>query len=135
MKVYKELEKSLKTTCEEFIMATTKLVVDPMLSFVAKQGSPYRAVRPHTARYVPVRQLTDTWTDRYRAKKEEEKYLALSLPTQHPRALASRGRLLPHPRAVVALAARGRLLPLVSPCWERDQGDYRTDTDKMSVDR
>ncbi|CAL9162414.1 unnamed protein product [Musa hybrid cultivar] len=32
----KELEKSLKTTCEEFIMATTKLVVDPMLSFVAK---------------------------------------------------------------------------------------------------
>ncbi|URE08180.1 Sec34-like family [Musa troglodytarum] len=31
-----ELEKSLKTTCEEFIMATTKLVVDPMLSFVAK---------------------------------------------------------------------------------------------------
>ncbi|RWW37672.1 hypothetical protein BHE74_00057181 [Ensete ventricosum] len=67
MKVYKELEKSLKTTCEEFIMATTKLVVDPMLSFVAKQGSPYRAVRPHTARYVPVRQLTDTWTDRYRA--------------------------------------------------------------------
>ncbi|XP_042383164.1 conserved oligomeric Golgi complex subunit 3-like [Zingiber officinale] len=32
----KELEKSLKATCEEFIMATTKLVVDPMLSFVAK---------------------------------------------------------------------------------------------------
>ncbi|XP_074580208.1 conserved oligomeric Golgi complex subunit 3 [Curcuma longa] len=32
----KELEKSLKATCEEFIMSTTKLVVDPMLSFVAK---------------------------------------------------------------------------------------------------
>lgn len=32
----KELEKSLKATCEEFIMAVTKLVVDPMLSFVAK---------------------------------------------------------------------------------------------------
>ncbi|XP_056176862.1 conserved oligomeric Golgi complex subunit 3 isoform X2 [Syzygium oleosum] len=32
----KELEKSLKTTCEEFIMAVTKLVVDPMLSFVTK---------------------------------------------------------------------------------------------------
>ncbi|KAF3331659.1 conserved oligomeric Golgi complex subunit 3 [Carex littledalei] len=32
----KELEKSLKTTCEEFIMAITKLVVDPMLSFVTK---------------------------------------------------------------------------------------------------
>ncbi|KAJ1268687.1 hypothetical protein BS78_07G153900 [Paspalum vaginatum] len=32
----KELEKSLKATCEEFIMSTTKLVVDPMLSFVTK---------------------------------------------------------------------------------------------------
>lgn len=32
----KELEKNLKTTCEEFIMSVTKLVVDPMLSFVTK---------------------------------------------------------------------------------------------------
>lgn len=32
----KELEKSLKTTCEDFIMSVTKLVVDPMLSFVTK---------------------------------------------------------------------------------------------------
>ncbi|CAN7054316.1 unnamed protein product [Brassica rapa subsp. trilocularis] len=32
----KELEKCLKTTCEEFIMSVTKLVVDPMLSFVTK---------------------------------------------------------------------------------------------------
>jgi len=32
----KDLEKSLKATCEEFIMAITKLVVDPMLSFVTK---------------------------------------------------------------------------------------------------
>ncbi|XP_039127489.1 conserved oligomeric Golgi complex subunit 3 isoform X2 [Dioscorea cayenensis subsp. rotundata] len=32
----KELEKSLKTSCEEFIMSVTKLVVDPMLSFVTK---------------------------------------------------------------------------------------------------
>ncbi|XP_031381426.1 conserved oligomeric Golgi complex subunit 3 isoform X2 [Punica granatum] len=32
----KELEKSLKATCEEFIMAVTKLVVDPMLLFVTK---------------------------------------------------------------------------------------------------
>ncbi|KAJ4745106.1 Conserved oligomeric Golgi complex subunit 3 [Rhynchospora pubera] len=32
----KELEKSLKATCEEFIMAITKLVVDPMLFFVTK---------------------------------------------------------------------------------------------------
>ncbi|GJN03666.1 hypothetical protein PR202_ga21137 [Eleusine coracana subsp. coracana] len=31
-----ELEKSLKATCEEFIMSITKLVVDPMLSFVTK---------------------------------------------------------------------------------------------------
>ncbi|WZZ33512.1 hypothetical protein YC2023_016913 [Brassica napus] len=31
-----ELEKCLKTTCEEFIMSVTKLVVDPMLSFVTK---------------------------------------------------------------------------------------------------
>jgi hypothetical protein len=34
----KELEKCLKTTCEEFIMSVTKLVVDPMLSFVTKVG-------------------------------------------------------------------------------------------------
>ncbi|KAJ0981003.1 hypothetical protein J5N97_009258 [Dioscorea zingiberensis] len=32
----KELEKSLKVCCEEFIMSVTKLVVDPMLSFVTK---------------------------------------------------------------------------------------------------
>ncbi|XP_022750025.1 conserved oligomeric Golgi complex subunit 3-like isoform X3 [Durio zibethinus] len=32
----KELEKSLKATCEEFIMAVTKQIVDPMLSFVTK---------------------------------------------------------------------------------------------------
>ncbi|KAK6784044.1 hypothetical protein RDI58_017498 [Solanum bulbocastanum] len=32
----KELEKSLKTTCEEFIMSVTKLVVEPLLSFVTK---------------------------------------------------------------------------------------------------
>ncbi|XP_073043896.1 conserved oligomeric Golgi complex subunit 3-like isoform X3 [Primulina eburnea] len=32
----KELEKTLKATCEEFIMSVTKLVVDPMLSFVTK---------------------------------------------------------------------------------------------------
>ncbi|KAI3667095.1 hypothetical protein L6452_42140 [Arctium lappa] len=32
----KELEKNLKATCEEFIMSITKLVVDPMLSFVTK---------------------------------------------------------------------------------------------------
>ncbi|KAL7133315.1 hypothetical protein ABFS83_12G132400 [Erythranthe nasuta] len=32
----KELEKSLKATCEEFIMSVTKLVVDPMLSFATK---------------------------------------------------------------------------------------------------
>ncbi|KAE9601563.1 putative oligomeric Golgi complex, subunit 3, cullin repeat-like-containing [Lupinus albus] len=32
----KELEKSLKATCEEYIMSVTKLVVDPLLSFVTK---------------------------------------------------------------------------------------------------
>ncbi|XP_017616734.1 conserved oligomeric Golgi complex subunit 3-like [Gossypium arboreum] len=32
----KELEKILKATCEEFIMAVTKQVVDPMLAFVTK---------------------------------------------------------------------------------------------------
>ncbi|KAH0756977.1 hypothetical protein KY290_020470 [Solanum tuberosum] len=32
----RELEKSLKTTCEEFIMSVTKLVVEPLLSFVTK---------------------------------------------------------------------------------------------------
>uniref|UniRef100_A0A0D6R7B6 Conserved oligomeric Golgi complex subunit 3 n=1 Tax=Araucaria cunninghamii TaxID=56994 RepID=A0A0D6R7B6_ARACU len=32
----KELEKSLKTTCEDFIMSVTKLAVEPMLSFVTK---------------------------------------------------------------------------------------------------
>ncbi|KAK4755603.1 hypothetical protein SAY87_009360 [Trapa incisa] len=36
MDAKKELEKCLKATCEEFIMAVTKLVVDPMLSFVTK---------------------------------------------------------------------------------------------------
>jgi hypothetical protein len=34
--LFQELEKSLKATCEEFIMSITKLVVDPMLSFVTK---------------------------------------------------------------------------------------------------
>ncbi|XP_037491030.1 conserved oligomeric Golgi complex subunit 3 isoform X2 [Jatropha curcas] len=32
----RELEKSLKATCEEFIMSVTKLIVDPMLSFATK---------------------------------------------------------------------------------------------------
>jgi len=32
----KELEKLLKATCEAFIMAVTKLTVEPMLSFIAK---------------------------------------------------------------------------------------------------
>ncbi|KAI9191800.1 hypothetical protein LWI28_013704 [Acer negundo] len=43
MKRYREMkkefqkpEKSLKETCEEFIMAVTMLIVDPMLSFVTK---------------------------------------------------------------------------------------------------
>ncbi|KAI3839924.1 hypothetical protein MKX03_025189 [Papaver bracteatum] len=31
-----DLERNLKTTCKEFIMLVTKLVVDPMLSFVTK---------------------------------------------------------------------------------------------------
>jgi hypothetical protein len=34
--LFQELEKNLKATCEEFIMSITKLVVDPMLSFVTK---------------------------------------------------------------------------------------------------
>ncbi|KAK0571194.1 hypothetical protein LWI29_012311 [Acer saccharum] len=33
---FQEPEKSLKATCEEFIMAVTMLIVDPMLSFVTK---------------------------------------------------------------------------------------------------
>ena len=32
----KELEKLLKATCEAFIMAVTKLTVEPMLSFLTK---------------------------------------------------------------------------------------------------
>lgn len=32
----KELEKLLKSTCEVFIMAVTKLTVEPMLSFITK---------------------------------------------------------------------------------------------------
>ncbi|XP_078429535.1 sec34-like family protein [Wolffia australiana] len=35
----KDLEKILKTTCEEFIMFVTKLVVEPLLSFVAKASA------------------------------------------------------------------------------------------------
>ncbi|KAK4853317.1 hypothetical protein QYF36_007097 [Acer negundo] len=33
---FQKPEKSLKETCEEFIMAVTMLIVDPMLSFVTK---------------------------------------------------------------------------------------------------
>ena len=32
----KDLEKLLKATCEVFIMAVTKLTVEPMLSFITK---------------------------------------------------------------------------------------------------
>jgi hypothetical protein len=32
----KELEKQLKTVCESFIMALTKVAVEPMLSFITK---------------------------------------------------------------------------------------------------
>lgn len=32
----KELERALKTTCEAFIMAATKLTVEPLLSFITK---------------------------------------------------------------------------------------------------
>lgn len=32
----KELEKQVKTSCEAFIMAVTKLTVEPMLSFITK---------------------------------------------------------------------------------------------------
>ena len=32
----KELDKLLKATCEAFIMAITKLTVEPMLSFITK---------------------------------------------------------------------------------------------------
>ncbi|PSS10293.1 Conserved oligomeric Golgi complex subunit 3 like [Actinidia chinensis var. chinensis] len=55
----KELEKSLKATCEELIMSVTKLVVDPMLSFVTKvtavkvalsSGSPNQNLESATAK-------------------------------------------------------------------------------------
>ncbi|RZS09638.1 hypothetical protein BHM03_00040737, partial [Ensete ventricosum] len=78
------------------------------------------SVRPRTVRYVPVRQLTGTWTGRYRAvlpkgdrrrsiednsrkeeeedeekKKEEEakekRYLEPSSPPFRPRVVATRG--------------------------------------------
>ena len=32
----KELEKQVKASCEAFIMAVTKLTVEPMLSFITK---------------------------------------------------------------------------------------------------
>ncbi|RWW47210.1 hypothetical protein BHE74_00046815 [Ensete ventricosum] len=46
--------------CHEWILVS---IDDDYLT----QGFPYRAVRPCTARYVPVRQLTGMWTGRYRA--------------------------------------------------------------------
>ncbi|KAL8160894.1 hypothetical protein V2J09_012383 [Rumex salicifolius] len=42
----KDLEKSLKSTCEEFIMAVTKHIVDPLLSFVAKVTAVKAAASP-----------------------------------------------------------------------------------------
>ncbi|RWV81451.1 hypothetical protein GW17_00057127 [Ensete ventricosum] len=64
----------------------------------------YRAVRPRTARYLPVRQLTGTQTGRYRAKKRKrrKKYLAAVL-VRLPSPPGGR------PRAVAALTTRGSL--------------------------
>ncbi|RWW30164.1 hypothetical protein GW17_00005266 [Ensete ventricosum] len=64
-----------------------------------RQGSPYRAVRPRTARYIPVRQLTGTRISRYRGyrrrgKEEIRSTSSSSSPECCPRALAARGRLL-----------------------------------------
>lgn len=39
----KELEKRLKAVCESFIMAATKVAVDPMLSFLTKVRACMRA--------------------------------------------------------------------------------------------
>ncbi|RZR91048.1 hypothetical protein BHM03_00019082, partial [Ensete ventricosum] len=41
--------------------------ISSMSVSAGKQGFPYRVVRPRTARYIRVRQLTGTWTGRYRA--------------------------------------------------------------------
>ena len=35
---WQDLEKNLKSTCEQFIMSITKLAVEPMLSFITKVG-------------------------------------------------------------------------------------------------
>lgn len=43
--ILQELEKNLKATCEEFIMSVTKLLVDPMLSFVTKVYIYYGSVK------------------------------------------------------------------------------------------
>ncbi|RWV85639.1 hypothetical protein GW17_00052553 [Ensete ventricosum] len=36
------------------------------------EGLPYRAVRPRTGRYIPVHQLTGTWTTHYRTVPSTE---------------------------------------------------------------
>lgn len=36
MRAVQELEKDLKLTCEQFIMAVTKLMIEPLLSFITK---------------------------------------------------------------------------------------------------
>jgi hypothetical protein len=58
----KELEKLLKATCEVFIMAVTKLTVEPMLSFITKvtavrvasSVNPGRRLREQVTQSVPL---------------------------------------------------------------------------------
>ena len=39
---WQDLEKNLKSTCEQFIMSVTKLAVEPMLSFITKVGMVFK---------------------------------------------------------------------------------------------
>eukprot|EP00967_Tisochrysis_lutea_P109689 scaffold170884_cov21-Tisochrysis_lutea.AAC.2 len=51
----KELEKRLKAVCESFIMAATKVAVDPMLSFLTKVTAVRVAAQANPAAARPLR--------------------------------------------------------------------------------
>lgn len=52
----KELEKRLKAVCESFIMAATKVAVDPMLSFLTKVTAVRVAAQANPAAALPLRE-------------------------------------------------------------------------------
>jgi len=65
----KELEKRLKAVCESFIMAATKVAVDPMLSFLTKVTAVRVAAQANPAAAKPLREQVSSvglawWVER-----------------------------------------------------------------------